>query len=249
MNRIDLKESDLPKNYRTFEGYESKLYKFDDDKLLKIFKKVRNFSDKNKINKLLLISELSIDENIFNDLVYVNDEFIGYTMKDLRKDGFKTTSYASHFKNKKVDITKMVWEKILELHELGITYGDIRENNVLYDGKKIILCDMDNVKIDKYNFDVTNKFHEHYLSKMHYDYTLIDNYIFNVYFVAYYQGTYMPYVYQHLECNDLEKRLKNDECKQIAYDMTHLNKDYNGELFIDHLNDTFTNKLKKRIKN
>ena len=31
MNRIDLKESDLPKNYRTFEGYESKLYKFTTD--------------------------------------------------------------------------------------------------------------------------------------------------------------------------------------------------------------------------
>ena len=247
MNRIELKESDFPKSYHIFEGIESKIYRFSDDTLLKVFKKGNNFNDKNKIKKLILLSELSINENIFGNLVYVNNDFIGYTMKDLTKKGYKTTSCLNERYSKKIDITKMVWERILELHELGITYGDIRENNVLWNGHDIILCDMDNVKMDKYDFDMTNVYQNHYLAKMHYDYTLLDNFIFNVYFISYYQKIYFPFVYQHLECNDLDKRLDNDECRKIACDMTHLSSDYNGELFIDYLNDTLTSKLKRTL--
>ena len=245
MKRIDLNAEDYLKYYPTYFGYESKIYRLSDDTLLKVFND-RVYPEK-KLLKLEALSELDMKENIFKDLVYVNDEFIGYTMGDLTKKGYKKICCCEHFKNKKIEIAKLVWERIQELHDIGITYGDIREANILYNGKDIMFCDMDNVRINEYSFDTTNPYHRNYLSKTKFKYDLIDNYIFNVFLLGYYQNVYMPAVYEYLDRQELKGRLNNDMCKQIAHDMIFLDPNYTGELFIDNLNDTFATKLKRTL--
>ena len=242
INKIVLKEEDYLKYYPTYFGYESKIYRLDSNTLLKVFNDRIN-NPNNKLKKLEILSQLDINENVFKDLVFVDGKFIGYTMEDLTKKGYRTINCCEHFSNKRIEISKLVWQRIEELHNLGIVYGDIREPNILYNGKNIIFCDMDNIKIQDYWFDIVSKINENYLYKTHFNYDFFDNYTFNIFFIGYYQKLHMP----DLKYDDLEKRINNDECRKIAYEMAFLNENYTGKLFIDHLNDTFTTKLKRTL--
>ena len=242
INRINLKEEDYLKYYPIYFGYESKIYRLNSNTLLKVFNNRIN-NPENKLKKLEILSQMNIKENFFKDLVYVNNKFIGYTMEDLTKKGYKIINCCDHFSNKKIEISKLIWQKIEELHNLGIIYGDVREPNILYNGKDVIFCDMDNIKIQDYWFDIVSKQNTKYFYKTNFNYNLLDNYTFNNFFVGYYQKIYMP----DLKIEKLEKRLNNDECRKIAHDMAFLTPEYNGELFINHLNDTFTTKLKRTL--
>ena len=91
MNRINLKESDLPTGRPAFSGTESKLYRTYDNKLFKLFN--YGMATKEKYKKLELLSEMDLKENIFRDLVFVNDEFVGYTMDNLEHEGYKQYLY------------------------------------------------------------------------------------------------------------------------------------------------------------
>ena len=241
MNRIDIKEEDYKKYCPSYFGYESKIYKLEDETLLKVFNERVNPNC--KLQKLKLLSQIDVNTHFLKDLVYVDDNFIGYTMQNLTKQGYKVINCCEHFGDKKIEISKLVWQRIKELHDIGIIYGDIREANILYNGKDIILCDMDNVKIKDLFFDIVSEQNKQYLYKTHFNYDLMDNYVFNKFFVGYYQKIYMPNMGKDI----LKKRLDNDKCRQIAHDMAFLNPNYNGELFIDHLNDTLGDKLKRTL--
>ena len=247
INKIELKKEEYEKYYPTYFGYESKIYRLDDNTLLKVFNDRINYP-RNKLKKLEILSQLDISENFFKSLVYVDGNFIGYTMEDLTKKGYKILNCCEHSTNKKVEISKLIWQRLEELHELNIIYGDIRDANILYNGNDIIFCDMDNIKIEDCFFDIISAQNETYLHKTHFKYDSFDNYVFNKFFVGYYQKTYMPQVIYELENYNLEKRLNNDECRKIAHEMTFLDENYMGELFIDHLNDTFTTKLKRTLR-
>lgn len=247
MNRVDLKESDLPCGFTPIEGKESKIYKFKDDKLLKLFKMDEGIDTQNKLNKLLILSQLDIKENIFRDLVFVDDVLRGYTVDDLTKKGYKPTFCLEQKRKERLEILKKTLERLEEFHELGIIYGDITESNILYNGSNIIFCDMCNVNIGGYTFDMPNMYQRYYLNTINKIDSSLDNFMFNMHFIAYYLQEYYVYVYAFLNSTQLKGRLANDECKKIVHDILFLDENYNGDLFINHLNDDFKTKLKRAL--
>ena len=245
MNRIDLKNEDLKKIHHLFEGRESYIYPYKDDKLLKIYKPTEHYHGDNKIDKLEILSNLDIDENVFRDLVYIDGYFSGFTMDDLTKKGYKQTCALEGKDKERIEILKKTWERLEKLHEFNIIFGDISEHNILYNGNNIIFCDMDNAYINKLDFDVQNVYQFKYRKSIKDDLSLLDNYIFNIHTIAYYQKIYYVYVFEILGRKKFKKQLNNEECEQIAHDMLVLNDLYNGELFIDHLHESFKRKLKR----
>ncbi|MBR1376633.1 MAG: hypothetical protein IJ565_02350 [Bacilli bacterium] len=226
MNRLDLNESLLGESIAG--GKESKVYLYG-NKIIKIFQTKKKPILENKYNKLLLLNKIDLKTRPL-DLIYINDEFKGYSMfklKDYKE--FKPKEYTIR---ERIDILKLLYKKLEYMHKKGIVYGDIRSSNILINSKKdIALCDLDNVKINDYDFDILNRNQKRYLDLTGEKDIYMDDYVFNLYTVACLYGILECYSYECFVHNAKDFKGKGfDETVEYLLNLDHDNRDSGGKL-------------------
>ena len=237
MNEIFLESKDF-KFPQKFTGYESKVYLYDYNSLIKIFKTDDINVLNNKLQKLKLLRSLSTNDVLPTDLVYIDGIFKGY--KSVYRQDFNPIDCLKQNKKTKYYVLKRVLEKMKYYHSLGIILGDLHEENILFNknDNEVILCDLDNFWINNLDFDTKNNYQIRYLQN-HNSMQYMDEYIFNLLTISYIQKIAYPYVLSYLRRNGLKGILNSKENQQILEQMYKSTDNYNGDLFLNH--------LKKRI--
>ena len=229
------------------------LYKLDNDTLLKCFN-VRGKAEEEKSeflytkgNKINYISNYDMPENNFKAFVFVDGRLVGYTYENVYKKGYRKLSYLDYKSSKKkLDILKQAKEHIFNLHDVGIVYGNIVDDNILYNPTKnrILLSNMDEVKVKNYDFDVKNVFMYEYLKNNPKNPMLLDNYMFNLYIVAYLDRVFYPSILDYLQMGKIPEELDNGINNGIINEMLNIDKDYSGRLLIDNAKPITRNRTK-----
>ena len=230
MNKIQLNKNKILALFSNSEEKKSKIYLYENDaKLLKIFKKLPTEQLDNKRRKIEQLKELQSDIELL-DLVYSDDNFIGYTMK--RYDYNNLSSFTT--KKEKIKHLKMLRDKVEGFNKKGIFIGNFNETNLLLspDKKNIKICAIDNLKVDDIDFDIMTEYMARYMRKGA-DPEFIDSYCFNIFTLAYFTN----YATGYIDIYDLNlpREFRTYENEKILYDMKHLTKNYKKDYFIDHL--------------
>lgn len=241
MNKIIFEKDNIQKKLNN--GVEGDIYYYKKNNelvLLKVFRRdimldteIRHVSDEtieNKKNKLEIISEspLFSDEVKLYDLVYDGDDnLIGYTM---RIEDLQTASDINSTR-KRIEILKLVRNKLELFNKNNIYIGDFNQNNIIVTKDGIKLCDLDNIKIENYDFDLPNIFTLTYLKNFKTP-SLVDNYSFNLETVCYIGRIYEPYLLANVSKNGLPRKI-NTEKNRILFRKILENKNYNNEYLID----------------
>lgn len=185
MKIINLKEKDLNRFILLSDkSYESIVY-LCRNKVFKIFRreKFAQYTNQELINKqakLLLLNDMDLDERFVKgkELIFINNEFCGYTMDFI---SFETLDDFLFKNNRiKVNLLKQIKNIIKEAHQKGIILGDINSNNFIIKNGLAYICDLDNCtlgnyKTDRFNICLTNN----YLRKKELNQN-IDLYLFNI---------------------------------------------------------------------
>ena len=145
-------------------GTEGVVYKVDWNGKIYAYKK---FGDEkvidNKIQKLKLFSNIQIPNNINivkpKAIVYFK-EYNGYLME--YKDEFSLENLINIKLEDKIRILNIIKETMIYLNHNNIIHGDLKCNNILYDGLNPILIDIDNMWINNYLYDLGNYFIKEY---------------------------------------------------------------------------------------
>lgn len=217
--------------YRDNKGNKVALKKFKDEyKLDNRIIKIKEKTLLNKEKKLELLSkkECMKDEIELRDLVYENDRFIGFT--STYEDNKPLYYYLDKNRKKKLKILNELKEKVIKLNENGIFIGDFNHDNFSIVNKKIKLFDIDNYKVDEYNFDIATALINYYYKKCQRE-EYIDNYCFNIYSISFLEDIPMSNVLNYLQNYKLDSK-KNEELK---IKILSPDNSYNGELFIDNI--------------
>ena len=224
-------------------GSDYFIYRYDNDTLFKYFKNNGQNPEEwndlltNKGQKITKMSEFDMPENYFKAFVFQNGKLIGYTMNNIFKEGYKPTSKLEYkTKDKKLSILEKERKVIDGLNNIGIIYGDIDQTNFLYNPSngRIILLNIDNVRLKDMDFDSKNMYMSHYLKKNPNHPELLDHYLFNIHTIAYLQNVFYPSVLQVLnECKFCYELDTPANCR-IAKEMVDLDENYHGRLLIDN---------------
>ncbi len=244
MNKINFDENNVIKVFK--EGMESVIYYYKVNNNIVLLKRFKTkldfrgysvdvpkstFENKRKKVELICDSGYLVDEVRPLDLVFDNDEFIGYTIV---LDSIKTANEINS-RRKKIYILRQLKGKIEKYNECGIYIGDISPKNILVqDDGTIKLCDLDNFKIDNLDFDLLSIFQKTYRKNVSND-DNIDNYCFNMFTVAYLQNIYSPYVLYNLRVNGLKYPINSKENKCIVESLINLDDSYQKKYLIDNL--------------
>ena len=165
MNIIYLNENDLNKFIKiSDDSFESVVYLYKN----KIFKVFKTKNDKyncaqyekndleNKRNKLILLNQMNLDSRFVTakELIYINNEFRGYTMDFI---SFNTLDDFL-FKNRKLKIylLQQIKSIIESAHKNDLILGDINSRNFFIRNNYIYIGDLDNCTINEYKTDSLN---------------------------------------------------------------------------------------------
>lgn len=131
-------------------GFESKIYRYDNDKLIK------KYYDNSEINieKIKVVNKLKSNRLILpEDLVEVEDKTIGFSM-DLKRGFYPISVLKKDMSDEdKYEVITKIKEELINLKNQNCIYGDLNIKNIITNGNEVYLCDSINVKIDNYNFD------------------------------------------------------------------------------------------------
>lgn len=241
MNSIQF-NNDYVKKYFSF-GYESTIFEYQDFEIYSepvLLKKFNNdvYSDsqfyKNKIKKISLIPMIDClnDEIKVLDLVYVNDKFVGYTMK---KENLNPISIFDKRKNK-IFFLKILREKIYVLNSHDIYIGDFNERNFLTSSNKDILklCDLDNLRINEFDFDIMDSAQKNFMKRCD-NIGLIDSYCFNLFTISFLGKFDFSYLTEYLSWEHFSKDISCPENEEIFNSMLNLDSNYEGKFLIDNI--------------
>ncbi len=188
-----------------------------------------------KRNKIHLLSErqsLKNEVTIYDELVDKDDNFIGYTMakSDYKPiDNFERRKY-------KLIFLKLIREKIRRLNEDNIYIGDFNVKNFLVSPNKddIKLCDIDNFKIDGYDFNIRSQEALIFKNGCSME-NKIDSFCFNIFTLSLLLNKDMPYVAYYLKELKIPRFISNNENKDIIDSMIHLDDSYKPKYLIDNI--------------
>lgn len=232
MEKIFLTSENIKQSKIKYFGYESNIYEFDENFLMKIFKDDNQELLNNKLKKILLLSELDLDLTPLK-LVFIDGCFKGYIYEELK--GYYPIDGLVQKKKEKEKILLEIKEKLHQLHQLGIIYGDLHQQNILYNGSNIVICDLDNVSINNLKFDTKNNHIYYYMARINVFDTRLDSFIFNLLTISYYQNISYDYVITYLITQGkLSHKFNTSENRKIISEMICLTPDYSGELLIDN---------------
>ena len=212
-------------------GAEAKIYA-DDNYLYKIFNFVDDKMLSNKIEKLKLLHELNLDVKPLY-FVALNSNIIGYSM-DKKYIDYKPLNSFDKNVNRKLDNLKKLKDKLDILHNQGIIYGDLKLSNVLEHNGDVVLCDIDNVKIDEYDFDTFGYLQNLYLKAFEAD-IYLDNYMFNALAISYLNHVVESYTVDYADKKGLPYQLNTRQNQEILASMIDLKDKEKIKPFIKNL--------------
>lgn len=230
-----IKENNILKKYSIIdEGFESTIHKYDDAILLKRFKTTDKNILNNKINKLEILSNL---EDVLNikiiALVEENGIINSYLMEN--KKNYTKLSCLDDKKKNKIEILINLKEYLKNLNDNNIIYGDLNLENVLKNEKnQVCCCDLDNVKINNYDFDIKNNIMREYLISKKADMDF-DSYMFNILTLSYLIKIPEIHIMTYLRNNSLPYILNTKENRKIVESMMSLEDKIYTEPLIDHI--------------
>lgn len=243
MNKIELNKNNIIGKYD--EGAESIIYYYKYGNYIVLLKYLKteiyfNGSRKsissniieNKRKKIDIIANSDIfkDEIQILDLVYENGIFIGYTMKI---SNLKCADINLPLKEK-INILRLLRDKVEMLNKNDIYIGDFKRENILVGKGYIKLCDLDNIKINGYDFDLKSSF-EIEFEKSCSNMKNSDNYCFNMFTISYIGNIYAPYVKYYIKYEGLPKKLDNKKNRKILNSLISVNDDYKKQYLIDNI--------------
>ncbi len=195
-------------------------------------------------NKLRKIVKLTRIKNFDNELIPLatysyRKKFIAYKMCYL-----KYPNLGDVYLDEKTSLfyLKLVKEKLLKIHELGIIYGDIKDDNIFVNlnQKRIIFGDLDNMKIQDNPIDLMAPYTEKFIKKYGRVDEKVDSYTMNLmtlYYLHYYGRTYDE-ILKNLEGDEFfipDKALATPKNIRLLREMKHIDHNYRGKYFIDNL--------------
>lgn len=192
---------------------------------------------KNKENKLLLLDQIKEVKDIYpmiHGLVY-NDKLTGYIQE--RFTGFESDEIFLTFEEK-IDILKKLKNYIIRLKQNRIYYFDLMARNILIDpsdDNEIKLIDMDNIMIDKYNYDIQSNSVSRYLISGGKDIDSMLIYSFNYYSLLFVLGTSVTNL-SLLDKKNIYDLFNNIEQKRLVKNLIRkkINTDCDNEYLIDY---------------
>lgn len=163
--------------------------------------------------KFVAYKEIFIDSELFFDSVMSDDELLFYL--------------------------RLIRETLAKYHSMGIVYGDIKDNNIFIDRKrkKILFCDIDNMKVEDYGIDLVGYFLQKFIDKYGKIDEKLDSYMFNL--LAFDKIMKCQYWYwdvlERIEKEDVPMGIKNSDTKKLIRSMRKIDKNYQEEYVIDYL--------------
>lgn len=146
------------------------------------------------------------------------------------------------FLDNKITCLKMIREKLRMFHELGIVYGDIKDDNILVDGRgEIIFCDLDNMQVGDYSIDIMGTFAQDFVERYGVVDKKLDSYMMNLFTLDQFphQGWWYPGVISELQLGiyPMEFQKENNYLKnrKLVKEMVNVTEKYQGRYFIDQL--------------
>lgn len=245
--------------------YYNDLEKYKDTVLYKRFKSIEHiryyYNDiskhmlENKREKLDIISK----SKCFNEDVKIldagieNRKFSGYTMLKSDLNPIKATYWVNNKYNKKylkpngVELTldekikylKLIREKIELLNKNKIYIGNFNYDNFLVsdDIEKLQLCDLDNFRIGKNDFDSKTDSVKNYENVFKNENVEgLDSYCFNIFTLAILYDKSNFTILRNLEDLELPRALESSENYEILESIKKLDKSYKPKFLIDKYN-------------
>ena len=188
----------------------------------------------NKEKKLQLLSKESClkDDIELYDLVYENDKFVGFTSKFEPHETFG--KYKFERKKLKLEILKKLRKKVEELNKNNIYIGDFSDDNFAFINSKVRLFDIDNYRIDDYDFDLATRYINNFRKNCsHHKY--LDNYCFNLYSISFYEGTDLSFVPHDLQYKGLPNKMNTEKNRELRLELLSPNNGYKPDYLIDHM--------------
>ena len=218
------------------DGYESKIYLYNDnDKIvvLKIFKKQDLQVIQNKIDKMILLKQLNLDElTNMQKIVMVDGICCGYSM-EYQKDFYSLLDLiGKRQRQTKIFYLKRLKEITLKLHKHNIIIGDFNPQNFLIKNGQMKLCDNDNWQVQDKPQDIKNACQKHYLSYNLPIDNCLDAYLFNILTIAVFKNIYCIYIPNYIQSYRV---FHEKEAEATAKKMIYLNNGYEEEYIIDKL--------------
>lgn len=224
-------------------GYESTIYKYFDSAnydTVVLYKKFNMFEHnnpnflENKRQKLLLIPEIEELKNDVKvlDLLYSDGNFVGYTME---KSDNETLDIFDKKKNK-IKLLKMIRDRVELLNSKGIYIGDFNEKNFLTSKDRSILqmCDLDNLRIGEFDFDVCDNAEKRFLKKCG-NLDALDSYCFNLFTISFLGKVDFAYISDFFTWDNVHRYLQTKENEELINSMIFLNSNYKKGYLIDNI--------------
>lgn len=140
-------------------------------------------------------------------------------------------------------VLKKIREKLSEFHQLGIIYGDIKDNNIFVaiDNGEVVIDfgDLDNMKVGDYAIDAFNKFSAEFVKDYGKVDEKLDSYMCNLLTLEYLNNCKWWYddVVRNLEIGRLPGELNmpnnRNKSKVLIREMVQVTPQYSGDYFID----------------
>lgn len=167
-------------------------------------------------------------------------KFVGYRG---RWFSYPDMQYEILDREDKIYYLKKIKEKLEQFHELGIVYGDIKDNNILlcYSLRDIILLDIDNMQVGSYSIDLLGKFAQNFISHYGNVDEKLDSYMMNLLTLEqlFESSGWYDEVLACLEVGFLPEEFREGhrlyKSKRLAREMSFVTSSYSGEYFIDQL--------------
>lgn len=246
--------------------YDPKYYS--SDVLYKRFRSIEYIRDynedispdmlKNKYDKIIIIPSLNClkDEVKLLDVGFEREKFTGYTMKKnslkplkashrLDKEGNYYLSYHKPSGEEltlkdKINYLKLLREKIEKLNDMDVYIGDFNYENFLVSDNmdKMILCDLDNLKIWAHDFDnktASLKTYEEICMTNTNNPNIdgLDSFCFNIYTLSLLLNQSNFSTLRHLNEIKLPEEFDNFENNEILESIKYLDKSYKPRYLID----------------
>lgn len=164
------------------------------------------------------------------DTVYKDDNFIGYTMEN------KNLEHLNVFdkKRNRIKYLKLIREKIKLLNSIGIFIGNFDEKNFLIDDNDILISNLDNLRIGKFDIDKKDsicKRFEYCCSKK----KNIDSYCFNIFTLSFLTNIDSLFLMNNIKDFYLPYSLNTKENRNILDSMKNLDDSYQPKYIIDNM--------------
>jgi len=241
---------------------------YNNDVLYKRFRSVeyiRNYNDsispdmlKNKYEKILMIPTLHClkDEVKLLDVGIENDKFAGYTMRKSNLKPIKARHTLTEDKQylltyhkpngevltlkDKINYLKLLREKVEKLNNMDVYIGDFNYENFLVDDNidKMVLCDLDNLKMWSHDFDnktaSVKKYEEVCMNdKINYNLDGLDSFCFNIFTLSLLLNQSNFTTLRNIDKMILPEGFDNFENNEILDSIKHLDKNYKPRYLID----------------